>query len=454
MVGLKKKASERLGKVKFFEYDAFALSGGGDPKTLYAKYSRNCDCRDGVLTTGVGIKTFLMPDGNNPSIPTNAQVMAMHPIRQLSEDGLTKEETLAILLSNGMFYFYSAEQGAYQMAYYLSKPATSMRITDRDLKDTTVFVGPRGCLSCDTKGNVTGLDLPNNTQMGCACNNRLFIGVKPYTVAYSSPDNPLDFTETAHGAGKVHFPAERGEMVGIVNFKENVYVFFQYGIAKLETGGSPHEFRVKRLVYGGGKIFPYSMGVCGECVMFLAVDGIYRFDGEKTTKVEVLPVKPADNAAQWCCHASVEGLYILRFLDAREGFKIAVLYEDGKSGYFSDTFNVVHNSDGQAFCQYGLNIGTIAKDGDLYAGSVYDFSVGKTDFGLRSRKLLKSLRFEGEGAMSVSVIVDGETKTKRLYFVEGVAIWKLRERGTRFGFGIQPEKGARIRKMTAEIEYL
>jgi hypothetical protein len=147
-------------------------------------------------------------------------------------------------------------------------------------------------------------------------------------------------------------------------------------------------------------------------------------------------------------------MYLLRYLDKGGDFKIAVVYEDGKSGYFSDTFEAVHEGDGRAFCQYGLKIGTIAKDGDLYSNSVYRFDTAEMDFGLRGRKTLRNLRFEGEGEISVTVKNGTGKRTRRLTFKNGVAVWNVRERGERFGFYIQLEKRARVKKLTAEIEYL
>ncbi len=454
MLGLKKRIGVAKGKVKIFEYDGFAVSGGGDEKTLYARMSRNCDCRDGVLTTGVGVKQFLMSDGTDPDLPISGSVRTIYPIKQLSEDGKSWVERLGFVAYNGMFGYYATDYVAYRLRFSLGKKVTSMRITDPDLKDTTVFVGERGFLCCDINGVLSGFTIEDTLNIGCACNNRLFVGVKPYTIAYSSPKKPLDFTESTHEAGRIYLPVDKGNMIGVLNFHETVYVFFDYGIMRLESSGSPYGFTAVSLTYAGGKIYPYSMGVCGDCVMFLATDGIYRFDGEESKKVNCLSVYPSDSSEQWCCHASCEGMYLLRYLDKGGEFKIAVVYEDGKSGYFSDTFEAVHEGDGRAFCQYGLKIGTIAKDGDLYSNSVYRFDTAEMDFGLRGRKTLRSLRFEGEGELSVTVKNGTGERTKRLTFTNGVAVWNVRDRGERFGFYIQLEKGARVRKLTAEIECL
>lgn len=454
MLGLKKRASVAKGKVRVFEYDGFAVSGEGDAKTLYAGTSVNCDCRDGVLTTGVGVKQFLMSDGTDPDLPISGSVRAIYPIKQLAEDGKAWEERLGFVARNGMFGYYASDNGAYRLRFSLGKEITPMRITDPELKDTTMFIGSKGVLCCDINGQITGLAISDNLMIGCACKNRLFIGIEPYTIVYSSPQTPLIFTESTHGAGKLHLPVDKGNMVGIINFKETVYVFFDRGIMRLEACGSPYEFKEVDLGYGGGKIYPYSIGVCGDCIMFLATDGIYRFDGDRSEKVRCLSVQPSDSTEQWCCHTSCEGMYLLRYLDQSGVFKIAVVYEDGKSGYFTDTFDAVHEGDGRAFCQYGLKIGTVARGGKLTSASGYLFDTSEMDFGLRGRKTLRCLRFEGEGAMSVTVKTATAERTKRLEFTNGVAVWRVRERGEAFAFGIRLEKGARVRKMAAEIECL
>ena len=455
MLGLRKRVSESKGTIKTFEYDGFAVSGEGEAKTLYAGTSINCDCRGGVLTTGVGVKKFLMNDGTNPDLPISGSVRAIYPIKQLAENGKAWEEKIGFVARNGMFGYYESDEGAYRMRFSLGKEVTPMRITDPNFKDTTMFIGPKGVLCCDINGQIIGLAITDNLMIGCVCKNRLFIGVKPYTIVYSSPQTPLIFTESTHGAGKIHLPVEKGNMVGIINFKETVYVFFDRGIMRLDACGLPYEFKAVDLAYGGGKIYPYSIGVCGDQVMFLATDGIYRFDGERLEKVRCLPVFPAeDNTEQWCCHASFEGMYLIRYLDQDGTFKIAVVYEDGKSGYFTDTFDAVHEGDGRAFCQYGLKIGMITRNGKLTSTSGYLFETADMDFGLLGRKTLRCLRFEGEGAMTVTVKTASGERTKRLEFSNGVAVWKVRERGEAFRFGIRLENGTRVRKMTAEIEYL
>ncbi len=129
-------------------------------------------------------------------------------------------------------------------------------------------------------------DTPQVSSM-CIHKERLFLTSANdiNTVWFSGNFNPVDWVVSLDGAGYVNIPDERGKMLKVISFFDYVYLFREYGISRISAYGDQTEFFVDNLFCKHGKIYKNSITVCGNYVVFLASDGIYRFDGVNSTKI-------------------------------------------------------------------------------------------------------------------------------------------------------------------------
>lgn len=78
---------------------------------------------------------------------------------------------------------------------------------------------------------------------------------------------------------------ERGALKKVVSFNDYIYIFRDYGITRLSAYADQSSFYVSQLFVSSGKIYPNSVCVCGDEIIFLASDGLYSFNGINTTKI-------------------------------------------------------------------------------------------------------------------------------------------------------------------------
>ena len=110
-------------------------------------------------------------------------------------------------------------------------------------------------------------------------------GAEKNSVWFSDDLDPTNWTLSLLEAGFVQMVDERGASNKVLSFLDYVYVFREYGIARISGYGDQTQFLVSQLSTSSGKIFPNTVTLCGDVVLFLAEDGIYSFNGLSTTKI-------------------------------------------------------------------------------------------------------------------------------------------------------------------------
>ena len=73
----------------------------------------------------------------------------------------------------------------------------------------------------------------------------------------------------------------------VVSFNDYVYVFRDFGVARVSAYGDQTNFSVSQLFISSAKIYGNSVCVCGDRIMFLSRDGIMSFDGYTTQKLNL-----------------------------------------------------------------------------------------------------------------------------------------------------------------------
>ena len=129
-----------------------------------------------------------------------------------------------------------------------------------------------------------------------------------------------------------------------------------------------------------------------------------------------------------------------------------VLHADGEQGYFTWIILGLAGCDGRAICNTNGVLSEVMECGEVLGGCYFD--CGSFDFGNKERKLLRKLRFTGEGTFSCTVGNETTIRSNEFTFVDGVAEWTLKERGRTFNVSFMLREDAKIRSMTAEVESL
>ena len=121
----------------------------------------------------------------------------------------------------------------------------------------------------------------------CLHFERLFAVVSGHrnAVWFSQELDPTMWNISLQGAGFIEMIDERGELTKVVSFENHVYIFREYGIARLTGFADQTQFQLNQLFTSSGRIYEDTVTICGDRILFLAEDGLYVFDGLTTRKI-------------------------------------------------------------------------------------------------------------------------------------------------------------------------
>ncbi|MBQ8292100.1 MAG: hypothetical protein IJX88_06335 [Clostridia bacterium] len=422
--------------------------------------SINCEVADGVVQVGMGVSRVVV-EGNNLSVGEYVPVPdSVFMFWQKTDTGAYTSQ-LGYVSKEGVMYMYETSKGAFVSRHMFGERVKPLTAMDREKTPHLLFVGTKSVYAYTAAGvvkpTIEKADGETFAGAGCVCKNRVFLVVQPFTLIYSAPLAPRDFTVTADDGGRICFPSDKGKMVAVCPFGEGLALFYEYGIAKLKIEGSARNFAWTYTPYGGGKIFGDSVGVCGvggEKVFFLAEDGLYVLDKSGARKVcRELPIFPKTNG-QVCNHAESNGKYYLTYKDDDGNACGVAVDAERESGYRTFAPTGLSLCEGKAFCMTADKALCTIGGGALPNGVFADFTLIPTDFGLQGRKTVQKLCVYGEGTATLKVSDGIRVKTFTIDFANGAAEATVRLCGERFFLSGTLQGNARIKGIRAEVSSL
>lgn len=129
---------------------------------------------------------------------------------------------------------------------------------------------------------------------------------------------------------------------------------------------------------------------------------------------------------------------------------------DLESGEGCETFTMqgLCPAEGKTAFAHNGKLYSARADGALPSGEEAKFVLPDTDFGMAGNKTLTALRFQGDGAFTLTISDGKRTKTQTVTMRNGVARARLSMRGNTFAIAFKLMQGAKIRGMTAELQTL
>ncbi len=447
---------------KSIVFERFAVNEAGseagrsvESGVLIADESENCDLSGGTLKRGWGVQTYAIPNGSaladSRSLP---KADAYFHIAKRLSDG-SYEDKPAFITDTGVLYVYGEQDFAVEHVFTGRVRCASLMDGEQNVQ--TVFLTENGLFLYDEAEGVVPLREGKTGISACVCKSRLFCVAKPFTLLYSAPLNGSNFASSIDDGGEICLPSDWGEIVALATMKDSVYVFYERGIARVETAGSAREFSVTKIGYGGGRIFGDSVGVCavgGEKAFFLTTDGLYSFDGARAKKIcRNLQLSPLE-VGQVCNHAEKDGKYFVCFTDKKGEKRGVIVDAESGLGYRAFAAKGLSGSRGKVLCSAAGYIYEAVSDGVLPSGAEALFSVEKTDFGTEGVKTLHSVRITGAGEAEVSVSNGVRKKTRRISLDGGEQTVRVGLRGTHFTLALRLKNSAVIRKVCVDTEML
>lgn len=439
---LKKK--QKRYSVSFSDFGK--VDDGVTSNRLLAQTMINCDCQSGVLSTGLGVEGYYR---QGKAVPSKEKASRFFVVDSSPTLDSSPETALLCLTESGDLYRFNEKTQAY--VYQLAaSPYSQLAYVVDENGQKSLFVSSDEEYFVYTNGEWSSFDFVAAIPAMCVCKDRVFLALRKATIAYSDPSYPYHFTELA-GGGKFRLAYDFGEIVAMVCLDDDVYVFHQYGVARMSVGGEVDSFAVQPMDYCGGEIYGASVGVCGNGIFFLAVDGVYRFDGTKFHHVEgagrIVP-----KTDEKLCHFAVYGnRYILQYVDIDGQTQTVVVAGDGKSGYSMGEKKALSYSGGAALCQSGNYVVRLRENAGLPSTEQAVFTTQKTDFGVAGRKTLQKICVRGRGSVAMLVVAKGFQREYNLVFDGGVAWVDLAVLGEEFYFSFTLGQNACVQEVSVDF---
>lgn len=264
----------------------------------YAVDLKNFSFSDGGLKDGLGFDNFFNFLTKEETLTTlKNDINAIGSLEKVfhfyiyNQETNTREDKLILVNSQHKIYYiniYDTEpvlQSLRNITFSSSPLAVRYRLNGEDViiltSETDNMVVWNGK---DQPYQV--LDAPRISSMALHY-ERLFVTVdgEKNSIWFSDDLDPTNWSLSLEDAGFIQLLDERGALLKVVSFCDYVYIFREYGISRLSAYGNQNNFSVSNLFVSSGKIYAESVCVCGDVIMFLASDGLYKFDGISTVKI-------------------------------------------------------------------------------------------------------------------------------------------------------------------------
>ena len=238
----------------------------------------NFDMSTGALRAGYGIK-------EHASVPSDAVRYWVYRYYNAEAEGYVDQYVYQI--STGHFKYHDSYTGKTRYISGVAYPpatAINYRVNSEDV----LLVSCEGQkLMCWTGSRFRELSGSPVISSMALHYERLFVtsSTEPTKVFFSDDLDPTNWSTSADAGGFIELLDERGELTKVVSFSDYLYIFRERGISRLSAFGDQSTFSVTNLYISAGRIYPESIVVCGDVIMFAASDGLYMFDGYDTAKV-------------------------------------------------------------------------------------------------------------------------------------------------------------------------
>lgn len=289
-------------KVKRYSYPITSFAGidaANDEASMpltYASYGYNICMEKGVLKNGIGLGLAKI---NNEFIPSagiyGLKILKIFHYYRYDYELSQRDDRLVVLLDDQKIY-------SGRLTDQVFAP-TGMEMQSSNVTFINYHYQDKDCLLiCSDAGKMYIYDgsqaniITNAPKLNSACihyervygtmnigNNRLY---------FSDQLDPTNWNVSLSEGGYISFPDEGGKVTRVVSFKSSLYIFREYAIHRLTAFADQTDYILSKVYTTNNLIFDKTVAVCNNFIVFLAEDGLYRFDGTNCVKIlrEITPL--------------------------------------------------------------------------------------------------------------------------------------------------------------------
>lgn len=263
-----------------------------------AKMSYNFNVKNGALKNGYGFKDLCLPgwqkEGERQILPPSSPVKKIWHYKTYDHEDKTDYDEMLFFCENGDLYsclIKSDSPFLVKIKEGFDASSIPNAINYRlDSVDTFILSSQSdGMWKYIHNRAITKVEDAPYIKSMCLHYERLFAvaGEERNRLAYSANLDPTNWNEDLSSGGFIEMQDERGALNKVISFNDYVYIFRDFGVARLSAYGDQTEFSVSQLFKSSVKLYGDTVTLCGNKVLLLARDGIHTFDGYSTSKLNL-----------------------------------------------------------------------------------------------------------------------------------------------------------------------
>lgn len=267
-----------------------ALSEQETLPLTYCSYGYNIGFRNGALTNGIGIDSAVINGSTLPNVGIfGRSIMKCWIYYKYNYTLHRREDEIVVLCDNGAVYTTLLDGGTVFHKTTMSFPESTASALNYHFngEDVLLIFGASGGMYVYNGEEETFYANVPGFNSVCLHYERIY-GTTDYgfnRVYFSDDLNPTNWNISLTEAGYISFPDEGGRVGKVLSFNDYVFIFRDYAIHRLTAYTDLTEYKLTKVFSTGNKIFPNTVQVCGDRIMFVAEDGFYSFDGYTAKKV-------------------------------------------------------------------------------------------------------------------------------------------------------------------------
>ncbi len=279
--------------IKKVTLNSFSLGVNGEVDedlltVSYAKYSYNFDYDSGALKNSIGVD-YLSLNENRYTLPNGVYPIKIYYYDRYDVSLDKKDERLIVYASDKNFYYLKLNDtdGFIKFEGLTMENAPQGINYNYDGRDVFIFSKDGEGIIIVDSDSYEDVPLTPNINSMCMHSERLFITTKSdkKTVWFSDDFDPSNWQISLDKAGYITLEDNLGDMLKILSFQGYLYIFRSYGISVITAYGNQEDFYVNSISVSHGRIYGNTPTDCGDYVIYLTDDGLYRFNGTTSVKI-------------------------------------------------------------------------------------------------------------------------------------------------------------------------
>lgn len=255
----------------------------------YCNYGYNIKFKNGTLTNaqGVTVPKVTLSDGTIRTLPSSidgVNIKKVYVYHRFDATEGVQDDRIIVVGDNYKVYVCAVNEGNFFCLTIINFPNENVSMLTYYYLDRDVLF-----MLSETAGNaylykvscVLKIGAAPAVTSACIHNDRAFAvsSTNSNLIHYSKAMDPRVWNVSPTEGGNFSLVDEGGAIKKLVSFKGYLFIFREHAIHRMSAYGSPEDYSISKVFDTNDYIIPDTVAVADGCIVFLAGERLYTFNG-------------------------------------------------------------------------------------------------------------------------------------------------------------------------------